>query len=776
MALSLGELYVVLDARTSALDRKLTETSNRLTKLDNKVTKVGTTLTTRLTLPLLGLGVAAGRGWFGFNKAFEETNTMMKLSGQETERFKQNVMDLSNTWGKASADIMAAGYKVSSVLHTNADDSRDILEATTMAAKAGKMSVVDSTEAVINSMSMYGIKAKDTMKVVDILAATVREGNASWRDAAMQLPRVAGVAIPLGIGLEDVGGAFAYMSGKANSAAMAAVSTTSLLMSILKPSDRMRKALQDIGKEWGIEGKITGKALIAHKDIGAVIQRLGTYIGDDTDLLTKMIPGIRGIIGATASFRDESAGLVTALRNVKNSAGEAQAQIDAGQGPAERMVDAFTNIRNAGVYAFDPLVPMLLSILEKAGELAVKFQDLDKSTRRWISLTAVIAGAIGPLLMFTGATIRLVSFAMPGLGSFMKLLPVAIKLLAVMTGPVGMVVAAVVALGAALVQVYGTGETFGEKLGNVMEKVKGRFADAQFVVLMFVKNTIAFFQHFNENAKMIWDWLGRNWSNVLSDMAQATALYFVNGVSNMANYITKLVGVFGVFFGWVRDNWVRVGYGLIISLLEVLEKIGTLAQNIGKAIVDGIVTGVMGADFNLTGLVDKLKAQFVKGMGTGGTFAERMKSLNLTEGFVSPLKGFESSMEALPEFNLDWSDDILKTADAAKKLGENTVELGTGAEKTGQAGQKMLEAWKGVGVAVRNSADAYSTIVRTQAQATMGSAGSGPTVSPTSSGVGIAANTDNEKSFRQQMLLELDSIDNGIRALVNMIGTEAEVV
>jgi len=408
---NLSIIITAIDKASATLNKM----GNNFTQAGAKMKSVGKSMTMGLTLPIAALGIASTKMGLDFSKGVEYANTMLKLSGEDLEKFKTGVLDLSDTYGKAAADIARAGYSVSSVLHTSGEDTITILESIAKGAKAGKISTEEAGNAVIRMMSIYGTSAEDAMEVVDTLSATVKAGNANWQDMAQILPSVASLGKPLGVSINEVAGAFAVASSKVGSTAEAGTAVRGIFNALMKPSDDLKEAIKEMGNEMGYGTDMTAQMMIKEIGLEGVLSNLGKEYGNNAEKIGQLFPNIRAITGATAMFANEGKDLATAMGMVEDSVGETNAQIEAGQGTAEDFADAINRLKNAGIRLFTIIEPYLSKFIAYISDLAKKFSDLSPKTKKIIVLIMGLAAVLGPLLFALGMVTQ-------GLGGMMILM------------------------------------------------------------------------------------------------------------------------------------------------------------------------------------------------------------------------------------------------------------------------------------------------------------------------------------------------------------------
>ena len=586
----------------SAIDKAsgtFSKVGGNLAKTGAKMKNVGKGMTMGLTLPIVGVGVAATKMGLDFSKGVEYANTMLKLSGEDLKAFKAGVLDLSDTYGKSAEDIARAGYSVSSVLHTSGEDTITILDSIAQAAKAGKISTEEAGNGVIRMMSIYGVKAEDAMKVVDTLSGTVKAGNANWQDMAQILPNVAGLAKPLGVSFNEVAGAFAAVSSKAGSSAEAGTALRGVLTGLMKPSDDMKDAMKEMGY---------ANAQEALEAIGleGVLSNLGEKYGDNAEKIGELFPNIRGITGAVAMFANEGKDLSEAMNMVADSTGETQKQIQAGQGSAENFSDAMNKLKNAGIRLFTAIEPMLTKFIAWISDLATKFSELSPATKKIIVVMAGLVAVLGPVLMV--------------LGMILPVLPIIGAAFMALSGPIGLIIGIIIALGLVVALVIKNWTPIKAFFANLWEGVKSVFKTAwEFIKAIFFNATIpgliisnwapitAFFSAFWENIGGIFTSAKENmlkiWEGIIGGIKES-----VNSIIRAVNWlVSQLNKIHFSIPSWVPllggKSW---GFNLpkIAELAEggIVNKptLALIGENGPEAVVPLKEERRIGGDINIT--------------------------------------------------------------------------------------------------------------------------------------------------------------------------------
>lgn len=154
------------------------------------------------------------------------------LSDKLLEIGARNVAPLEEV-PEAFNRIISAGLSV--------NDSLAALEPTLRAAKAGFTDIETVASAAVSTMMSSG---EDVNRVYDVLFATMKVGNAEFRDIAQYLPKIIPLARNVGFALDETAGAYATLTGKLS----AEQSATALqgVMRSLSSNDTVKK-FKEIG-------------------------------------------------------------------------------------------------------------------------------------------------------------------------------------------------------------------------------------------------------------------------------------------------------------------------------------------------------------------------------------------------------------------------------------------------------------------------------------------------------------------------------------------------
>lgn len=342
-------------------------------------------------------------------------------------------------------------------------------------------------------------------------------------------------------------------------------------------------------------------------------------------------------------------------------------------------------LRNVAAQMGQVLLPTMTKLVTMLRELTTRFQGIPENWQRWIVYIALAAAAVGPLLVL--------------LGTFMTLLPVIGAALAVLTGPIGLVVAAIALLTAAYIgNWWGFRDAVDGVAGSVADLVTwlGSFETVRSTVSSAVDSIVGLFDRITDavgktgRALLAGDW--RTALAGIGDLLAAPAKAigeFIKGLTTpweSVNRVLTLVGSqitgFGrliqeVFQGDVSGAlavlqrmvervpeifvaafnaipWSSIG-STIVTAIQALPGLitdaGTLLYEKGSELLTGLINGVGSAIPGLTALLGVLWSVAQTAVGDlGQTLYEHGAALigGLVGGAQDMYEGLKSSIGRVP--------------------------------------------------------------------------------------------------------------------------------
>lgn len=293
------------------------------------------------------------------------------------------------------------------------------------------------------------------------------------------------------------------------------------------------------------------------------------------------------------------------------------------QGDLARTMDSPTNklrimkeqAQQIGIQFGQILIPILEKLISIIKPLMDRFQGLSKEQQEMIVKIALVAAAVGPLLLIVGKAVSVigsistafgtVSGAMAAAGGASGAVGAAI---AAITGPVGIAIAAVAGFIAIFVLLFKNNETFRNSVITVWNQIKTIMAG----VFEAIK---ALIQAFVQVAGAVWQKYGADIVTVISAAFNVIATVVttaLNLIKNIIQIVTSLI----------KGDWQGVWDG-----------IKNLTQNLWNGI-QSVISGVL----NLIKGIISVETGFVKNTITGAWNTVKSVTSSIWQGIKTAIE------------------------------------------------------------------------------------------------------------------------------------------
>lgn len=242
-----------------------------------------------------------------FERQMRNVNSIAKLSEDGYHKLSKSVLDLSGETAQAPKVLAEGMYQLVSS-GFDATDSLTILRASAKAATAGLTDTATATKAVAAVLNAYRLPADQASKVSDILFETVNRGVLTFAELSKEIGTVLPFAAALHVSLPQVGAAISTMTKEGISAPETMTRIKQAMVSIIKPSADMKKAIVATGAS-------SGQALVQQKGFQGALEAILKTTNGSKESLAKLFPNIRALGGV----------LALTGKNAKSAAGDLKA-------------------------------------------------------------------------------------------------------------------------------------------------------------------------------------------------------------------------------------------------------------------------------------------------------------------------------------------------------------------------------------------------------------------------------------------------------------------
>lgn len=373
-------------------------------------------------------------------------------------------------------------------------DAKEIMGAmpgVIAAAEASGSDMAQTSKVMASAMNAFGLEATESTHIADVLAQTANQSAADITDMEYALKYAATPARSLGVSLEETSAAIGMMVDSGLKGEQAGTTLRGALFGLLSPSEQNSKMMDMMGvKITDTEGNFVGLA--------QVVENLSTAMEGMTD--TQKAATLAQLVG-----KEAAPGMLVLMREGSKEIRKMTKGLEEADGASKKAADQMKDNLKGSLEqlggAFESLgiqIGTILSpVLRALADLMAKIVDGLGGMPHWLQVITVafaaLAAAIGPIVFGLGAFISVIGSAMSTLGPMIgavnaagggfaflsaKMAPILTKLpilktaFAVLTGPIGIAVAAITALGVAFVVAYKKSETFRNIVNGVVESIK----------------------------------------------------------------------------------------------------------------------------------------------------------------------------------------------------------------------------------------------------------------------------------------------------------------
>lgn len=550
----------------------------------------------KLRGPMLAVGAASAgaaalsiKSFADYETAMSQVTTLLD-KGQDAEKlFGDEVRRLSTDLPIQGGQLaVAAGlYQTISAGITDAADATIFMENATKASIGGQAELETVILAGTKAMAAFGIEVEDSERVFDVFAATVKAGQTTMPELASAFPVVAGSAAEMGLTLEETAGVLAGLTKILPSTDESATALNAVMTGLLKPTDTLKETLKSLGFE-------SGQAAIKQLGLMGTLQKLKGVTGDDAEAMGELFGNVRAIKAVFPALGLAADDISESLEIVGDSAGLMQEQFEVMEDTTgAKLTEIQNKFGDLAIRLGEALIPVLEMLVPVVEKIVDVFTGLSPVIQAAVVVIGLLMGAFALLWPVISGIAGAIGGA-GGLGAVIALL----------TGPIGWVIAAVALLAAAWATNFGgirdIAEDIFEALSPIFEKLGGFLAHlAEFLsdtfgpvfqtIFEFVSAVI--YTAWVNVFKPVFEWI-MQYVGLVIDTFDALLSALQGDLGPLQNivqrwrqfFIDTFNGIINAAWNWLNSLWNTVTRGI--------QNIGNWLYTAGRNLVYSIVNGI----------------------------------------------------------------------------------------------------------------------------------------------------------------------------------------
>lgn len=544
-------------------------------------------------------------------RAFEEqTRRAAVLTGGSYNQVKADILDMAKTSVYSTSQV-ASAFAEMGAKGFDAAQATDALPGVLSAAAASGEDLGLVADTITSALNAFGMEANKSGKVADILAQSANQSAASVLDLNYAFKYAAGPANALGISMEELAASIGIMVDAGSTGESSGTALRASMLRLVKPPKEAAKALDKLGvTTTDSNGKM--------KSLAQLMEELQKGMNGYTDAQkastmasifgTEAVSGMLNLISAGPEKIRE---MTKALENSSGASKKAADSMLEGWAGALKMMESSIDA-NSKTFV-DALGPAIEAVANSITGLVNWFANLSGSMQSVVAISAVsvtafliIATAVGMMASAIGTTLIPLGALIGWLGksaAVAKLASVAMVALrtafAFLTGPIGIVIMALTAIGVALVQLYQHNEKFRNAVNSAWDSIKSKVTEVSKAFMNFagpaIDAVVAGFNRLKSAVIAVFNGDFSRIGEIFKTIGPSIAGYIIGGIPGILVSLSR-------FFPAIA-NYLSANKGIILdAITNVFNSVaafltGTLPQLIeaGSQIIMSLVNGLVQA-------------------------------------------------------------------------------------------------------------------------------------------------------------------------------------
>lgn len=447
----------------------------------------------------------------------------------------------------------------------------DTLPTVLNLAAAGDIALADASDMVTDAMSALGMGVDEAETMVDQMAKTASTTNTSVAQLGEGILTIGATAKSIKGGTAELNTALGILANNGIKGAEGGTHLRNIILSLQNPTDKAAAQMEALG--------------LSVYDSEGNMRSMNDILGDLNKSMDGMTSAEKSNIINTIFNKTDLSSVNALLANTGETWDSLQKSITDSGGAAQQMADTqldnlqgqITILKSAleglAISFGELLMPAIKQIVGWVQKFVDWLNGLSEGTKKTVVTIALLAAALGPVLIVIGKVISAVGTIMtivPKIAGVINTVKGAFAALntTMLANPIVLIIAAIAALVAAFIYLWNNCDGFRQFWIDLWENVKQ--------VAITVWNAIkAFFSQ-------VWEAIKTIFSTVFEVIKTLVTTYF-----NL--YKTIIETVFNVIKTVITTIWNAIK-GVFTTVFNVIKTLVTTYFNIYKTIIQTVLT------------------------------------------------------------------------------------------------------------------------------------------------------------------------------------------
>ena len=453
--------------------QKIAATGEQLKDVGGNIESAGKKMLP-VTATVTALGTASVKMAADFEAAMSKVAAVSGASASEMEALTAKAREMGSKT-KFSASEAAEAMNYMAMAGWKTEDMLSGIEGVMNLAAASGEDLATTSDIVTDALTAFGLTAQDSGHFADVLAAASSNANTNVSMMGETFKYCAPIAGSLGFSVEDTAEAIGLM---ANAGIKSTQAGTSL-----------RTIMANLSGEVKICGANIGEVTIATSNADGTMRDLSDILADCRVAFSGLSESEKAAAAESLVGKNAMSGFLALMNAGEGDINKLSGAIDNCDGAAQNMADTMNDnlegqltilksaLEELAISFGQLLIPALREVVQWLQGFIGFLNSLPEGVKKTIMVIALVAAALGPVLIIIGKVIL-------AIGTIMTIVPKVAGVINVVKGafaalnatmlanPIVLIIAAIAALVAAFIYLWNNCEGFRQFWINLWENVK----------------------------------------------------------------------------------------------------------------------------------------------------------------------------------------------------------------------------------------------------------------------------------------------------------------
>lgn len=410
MSVEVGSAYATLRVKLDEWNQGLETAINSLqgygsrlqgsmNSIGKKLTSAGKNLTTKVTLPIVGIGTAAVKTSMDFEAAMDKVASLSGAQGENFDRLRDKALEMgAKTMYSATESAEALQYMALAGWDT--EDMLNGLEPILKLAGAAGMDLGTASDIVTDGLTAMGLSAKDAAHFADVMAVTMSKSNTDVNQLGEAFKYVAPLAGAMGYSIEDLSLALGLMANAGIKASQGGTSLRRVLQNLSNPTDKVAGAMAKLGISMF---NPDGSAKSLYDLMVELRESMKGLSEEEQAMYASTIAGSTGLSGLLAIVNASDEDFNNLTDAIYNANGAGMEMYDTMTNNLKGSVtELMSALESLMISMGDLLVPLIKDVVKMIQGWVEHLNSLDETQKQQIIQVALVVASIGPLITIIG--------------------------------------------------------------------------------------------------------------------------------------------------------------------------------------------------------------------------------------------------------------------------------------------------------------------------------------------------------------------------------------